>query len=84
MDMMNVVDMVIVSAIIAAMEVIKGFDEERKLKRLYPLFVALLGIAAAVFKANPLNWQTLGYHMMVYVAVPSYVFKFGKTTILGK
>ena len=84
MDFLNVVDMVIVGAIMAAMEIIKSLDKEKKLCRLYPLFVALLGVVAALFKANPFTWQTVGYQVMVYVAVPSYIFKFGKTTIMGK
>ena len=84
MDFMNVVDMVIIGAIMALMEIVKSLDANKKYRRYYPLLVAVLGVAAALFKANPLNWQTIGYQIMVYVAVPSYIFKFGKTTVMGK
>ena len=84
MDFMNMVDMVIIGAIMALMEIIKSLDARKKYKRFYPLLVALLGVAAALFKADPLDWQTVGYQVMVYVAVPSYIFKFGKTTVMGK
>lgn len=84
MDFMNMVDMVIIGAIMAVMEIIKSLDTGKKFRRLYPLLVAVLGVAAALFKADPLDWQTVGYQIMVYVAVPSYIFKFGKTTLMGK
>ena len=84
MDFMNLADMVIIGAIIAAMEVIKKSDTKKKLKRLYPAFVLVLGVIAALSKTQPLEWQGFLYNVMVYVAVPSYIFKFGKTTLLGK
>jgi hypothetical protein len=84
MDFMNLADMAIIGAIIAAMEVIKKSDTKKKLQRFYPAFVLVLGCLAALAKTQPLAWQDFLYNVMIYVAVPSYIFKFGKTTILGK
>ena len=84
MDLLSVVDMAIIGSIMAVMEILKGFDKDHKIVRFYPLVLAVLGLVAALFKANPLTWQSFGYNAMLYVAVPSYIYKFGKTTILGK
>lgn len=83
-DIMNLVDMAIVGAVIFAVELIKGFDKNNKYVRFYPLIVAALGLLAALFKTEPFAWRTFGYNAMLYVAVPSYIYKFGKTTVMGK
>ena len=83
-DFMNLIDMAIIGAIMGLMEVLKGFDKEKKLARFYPLAVLLMGLAAAAFKAVPFTWQTFGYNTLLYVGASSFVFKFGKTTVLGK
>jgi hypothetical protein len=85
MDLMGTsLDMLIVAAIIAATQVVKAMDETGKFKRFYPIIVLFLGAAAAVIKTAPFTWQGLGYNLMVYICLPSYIYKFGKTTILGK
>jgi hypothetical protein len=84
MELLGLMDMAIIGAVVAAMEIIKHADAEKKWKRFYPLFVLVLGLLAAVSKTQPLVWQQFLYNAMIYVAVPSYVFKFGKTTLLGK
>ena len=83
-DFMNLVDMAIVGAIMGIMEVLKSFDKDRKLTRWYPLAVLLMGLGAAAFKTNPFTWQTFGYNVLLYVGASSFIFKFGKTTVLGK
>ena len=84
MDLMSVLDVAIVGSIFAIMEVIKAVDKNRKLARFYPAMVLALGLMAAAFKANPFNWQTFGYNAMLYAGASSFIFKFGKTTLLGK
>ena len=84
MDLMNFIDAAIIGAIFAMVEVIKAFDKERKAARFYPLIVLVMALGAAAFKAVPFNWQTFGYNAMLYAGSASFIFKFGKTTLLGK
>jgi hypothetical protein len=83
-DLSNLLDMGIIGAIIAIMQVLKSFDVNKKFTRFYPLGVLILALAAAAFKSMPLTWQTFGYNAMLYAGTSSFIFKFGKTTVLGK
>ena len=74
----------IIGAIIALTEVIKGFDKEGKLKRFYILIPTVLGSLAALFKTVPLTWQAYGESWLIFVGLSIYIFKAGKTTLLGK
>lgn len=84
MDLMNLLDAAVIGAIMAIMTVIKKVDKEKRLTRFYPLFAGVLGLAAAAFKAQPFTWQNFGYFALLYVGASTYIFKFGKTTLLGK
>lgn len=83
-DFLNVADAAIIGSIIALMEVIKAIDSKQRLGRFYPLFVLMLGLAAAAFKTIPWTWQGFGYNAIVYAGASSFVYKFGKTTVLGR
>lgn len=78
------VNMGVIGAIIAMTEVVKGFDKEEKFKRFYPVIPLVLGTAAALFKTTPLTWQGYGENWLLYVGLSTYIFKAGKTTLLGK
>lgn len=84
MDLLMLVDAAIIGAIMGIMEVIKVADKGKKLVRFYPLFVGVLGLGAALAKTQPFAWQQCGYNVLLYVGASSYIFKFGKTTLLGK
>lgn len=83
-DFANILDMAVIGAIMGIMEIVKGFDKDHKMWRFYPLFVLILALGAAAFMARPFNWQTFGYQALVYAGASSFIFKFGKTTVLGK
>ena len=85
MDLLTMgADAALVGGIIALCNVIKGFDKENKFKRFYPLLPLALGVASAYFKTAPFSWQAYGVNAIVYVGAASYLFQFGKTTILNK
>lgn len=84
MNWENLLDMGLVAIIMTAMEFIKHYDKNGKLKRFYPLFVGILGLIVAYFMTNPWVWKTFGINAMKYVLGPAYIYKFGKTTVLGK
>lgn len=84
MDFLNLLDGALIGAIVAIMEVIKSMDLKKKFTRWYPLIVLLLALVAAAFKAVPFTWQTFGYNAILYAGASSFIYKFGRTTILGK
>jgi len=83
-DFVNVLDAAVIGSIMGIMEIIKAADKNHKLGRFYPLFVLILALAAAAFMARPFTWQTFGHQALVYAGSSSFIFKFGKTTVLGK
>lgn len=84
MDFLNLLDGALIGAIIAIMEVLKSMDTAKKFTRWYPFVVLILALVAAAFKANPFTWQTFGYNAILYAGASSYIYKLGRTTILGK
>lgn len=85
MDILDLgVNMGVVGGIIAMSNWVKGFDLEGKYARFYPLIPFALGIVAALFKTVPMSWQGVGENALIYAGISSYIFKAGKTTILGK
>lgn len=83
-DLMQFLDMGIIGVIIGIMEIIKAADQNRKLARWYPLMVLLLGVLAGFLRAPSMGWRDLGYNILMYGGGASIIFKFGKTTIMGK
>jgi hypothetical protein len=83
-DLLSFVDVAIIGSIMAIMEVLKSADDKGKFSRLYPLFVLILGVTAALFKTVPLSWQAFGNNAIIYVGASSFIYKFGKTTVMGK
>jgi hypothetical protein len=83
-DFGNLVDMAIVGSIIGLMQVVKAMDTEQKMARFYPLFVMVMGVVAAATKTSPWSIQMFGYNSLLYVGASSFIYKFGKTTVLGK
>ena len=84
MDLLNVVDAALIGVIMGMMEIVKSVDKDHKNKRFYPLVVLVLAVIAALVKSKPLDLQTFGYNAMLYVGASSYIFKFAKTTVMGK
>ena len=85
MDIMTLgVDTAIIGGIIALANVIKGFDSANKFKRFYPVLPLALGLLAAYFKTEPFTAKAFGAAAIIYVGTSSYLFQFGKSTILGK
>lgn len=74
----------VILAIIALSQVIKTLDKENKFKRFYILIPSVLAIIAALALTRPLQWQEFLKHVIIYVGMSTYIFKTGKTTILGK
>lgn len=85
MDILTLgVNIGVIGAIIAITEVVKGFDKQGKFTRWYPLIPMILGTGAAFFKTVPLTWQGYGENWLLYVGLSTYIFKAGKTTLLGR
>lgn len=78
------IDTAIIGGIIALANVIKSFDTENRFKRFYPLIPLGLGILAAYFKIDPFAFKPFGSLAITYVGISSYLFKFGKTTLLNQ
>ena len=74
----------IIAAIIALTNVIKGLDKDNKYTRWYLLIPTVLGSAAALFQTSPLTWQGYGNNWLIFVGLSIYIFKAGKTTLLGR
>jgi hypothetical protein len=84
MDLALVLDMSVITSIIAITKVVTSFDSQRKLARIYPVFPLILAAIAAIFFTTPLEWQAYGANLFKFSAGAAYIFKFGKTTVLGK
>lgn len=84
MDLATYMDMGVIGAILALTSVIKSLDKQEKFTRFYPVIPLVLGIVAAVAKTVPFQWQLALENLIKYVGVSTYIFKFGKTTILNK
>lgn len=85
MDILTLgVNMGVIGAIIALTELVKGLDKENKYTRFYPIIPMVLGTVAALFKTTPLTWQGYGENWLLYVGLSTYIFKAGKTTLLGR
>jgi len=85
MDIMMIgVDTAIIAGIIALSNVIKSFDGEKKFKRFYILIPLGLGILAAYLRTEPFSVKAFGSLAMNYAGIASYLFKFGKTTLLNQ
>lgn len=76
-------NIVIIAAIIALTNVIKGFDKKNKFERFYILIPLILGIIAAIFMTIPLSWQGVGYNGLVYGAISAYLYKAKKKIIVS-
>jgi len=84
MDFLNLgINTAVVAGIIAITKVITGFDKEGKYARWYPVIPAILGIAAAYFATAPFVWRTFGNNALIYTGAATYLYKVGKTTVLG-
>lgn len=85
MDFANLgIDLAIVAAIIALTEVAKSLDPAKKLARFYILIPTILGVAAAFIVSRPLQWQEVAKNIVLYVGAATYLFKFGKTVVVGQ
>lgn len=85
MDLMNIgIDTAIVGGIITLANVIKSFDSEKKYKRFYTVIPLVLGVLAAYLKTDPFAWKAFGLYVIIYVGSSTYLFKFGKTTVLNQ
>ncbi len=84
MGEISFMEMGMIAAILAATEVIKSFDVNNKLWRFYPVIPLVLGIIAAFATADTLTFQKVLEKTILYVGPATYIFKFGKTTLLGK
>lgn len=84
MDFLNLgINTAVVAGIIAITKVITGFDKEGKYARWYPIIPAILGIAAAILATSPFAWRTFGNNALIYTGAATYLYKVGKTTVLG-
>lgn len=84
MDFANLgLNMGVVAGIIALTKVLTSIDKDGKYSRLYPIIPAVLGIGAAAFTTDPLTWQEFGKNFLIYVGAATYIYKVGKTTVLG-
>lgn len=84
-DLSALVDMAMVGAIVALTSVIKGaFKGKPAVKRWCPVIAFLLGTVGALAKTVPFAWQPFLYNAMILSSVATYVYSFGKVTVLGK
>jgi hypothetical protein len=83
-DLSSLLNMGIIGSIIALTKLITSMDKGRKLERLYPAIPLILGIIAALFVTVPLEWQAYGANVLMLGPTAAYIYKFGKTTVLGK
>jgi hypothetical protein len=75
----------IIVAIMGITEVAKSqFDPAGKLARFYILLPTFLGLVAALVMTRPLEVQELAKNAILYVGAAVYLYKFGRTTVLGK
>lgn len=84
MEGIGFVEMGMIAAILALTEVIKSFDTGKKFWRLYPVIPLVLGVAAAFATADAITFQNVLEKSILYVGPATYIFKFGKTTVMGK
>lgn len=85
MDILTIgVDAAIIGSVIAICNVIKGFDKANRYARFYPVLPLVFGTFAALVKAEAWTFQAVGEAMIKYVGLSSYMFQFGKTTLLNK
>lgn len=78
------INMAVVGGIIAITRIITTLDKENKLVRYYPVIPAVLAVAVAAFQTEPFSWQAFGTNFFIYVGAATYIYKFGKTTLLNK
>lgn len=84
MDLTNLgLDMLVVGGIISITKVVTSYDKKKKYKRWYPVIPCLLGVVVAYFLTDPFLWKAFGNNVIAYVGAPTYLYKFGKTTVLG-
>ena len=85
MDLSAVVkDAGVLAGIIGLTGCIKSMDTKQRFKRFYVLIPAILGIVAALALAQPFTWQEILKQALIYAGVASWVYKTGKTAVLGK
>lgn len=84
MEGIGFLEMGMIAAILAFTEVIKSFDKDNKYWRWYPVIPLVLGIVAAFATAESITFQKVLEKSILYVGPATYIFKFGKTTVMGK
>jgi ABC-type glucose/galactose transport system permease subunit len=85
MDILTLgINSAIVGGIITLSNVIKSWDPTNKYKRFYILIPTILGVLVAYLKTEPFMWKDFGTNIIIYVGSATYIFKFGKTTVLGQ
>lgn len=84
MDFTNLLDMGMIGAILMFTEFIKSLDKDNKFTRFYPVVPLLLGVVAAFATAETITFQTVVAKIILYVGPATYIYKFGKTTVMGK
>ena len=77
-----------VGVIVAVTKLItSAFDPAKAFARWWPIFPAILAVIPALLLAKPLawvNWQAITWSWFTLAAGAAYVYKFGKSTILGQ
>ena len=81
-------NMAAVAAIIMLTKILLSIiDPKKTRKRLYPLVPFILASIPAVLLTKPLalaNWQAFAWQWVSIGSVSAWIYKTGKTTILGK
>lgn len=86
MDILSIgIEAGLVVAIIAITKVITMVvDPKGTLSRWYILIPTVLAVAVAFIITKPLSLQDVLKNILIYAAVSTYFYKFGKTTVLGQ
>jgi hypothetical protein len=82
-DVLQFVPAGIIGVILILTGMIKALDKANKFTRFYPLIPLVLGVGFAFLWTNPWAWKIFGYNVLLFACGSSYVYKVGKTTILG-
>ncbi|GEM_PF-2612853 len=75
---------IVVGGIIAITKVITTvFDPQGKLSRWYILVPTVLAVLGAYLMTTPFEVKAFLLNVLIYAGVSTYLFKFGKSVILG-
>jgi hypothetical protein len=86
MDLLTLgLDMIFIAGIVIVVKVATMlFDPAGKLARWYPLAPLIVSAPLAVVRYWALGWQMIVFNAVVFGFAAAWVYKTGKTTILGQ